>query len=85
MENANLEKLEYRLSPAQWLTIPHVKRIKIAEVFGIPRSAGTIVEGGVVRSDGHTFDDLSHLSVENMQNFLGTKETDYMNLLNSVI
>lgn len=77
--------MEYQLSPNQWLTLPLEVRHRIAETFKVPRSKGTTVVGNVVQSDGYTFEDLAKITVEGMQDFLKSDETDFMTLFNKVV
>lgn len=63
-----------QLSVNEWLELPHETRIKLAEIFSIPKSTGIVTTHGVtttVLSDGHTYQDLSAITVEKMMNYLG--------------
>lgn len=77
--------MEYQLSPNQWLQIPMEIRAKLREIFNIPRSKGNILEGNVIKSDGHTFEDLAVITVEGMQRFTGSDNTDFMSLFNVTV
>lgn len=55
------------------------------ETFGIQRSAGSIVVGDRVVSDGHTIDDLSVVSLKSLQEYLGTTEDHWDKLLQLTI
>lgn len=74
-----------QITPFEWLRIEQPIRVKIAEALGIPKSAGTILEDNTVKSDGHTYADLAHLTVEKMQAFLKSVETDFELLLNQIV
>lgn len=77
--------MEYQITPPQWLQLSMPVRGRLVQIFNIPRSKGTVLEGNVVKSDGHTFDDLTAITVEGMQNYLGTDDHDFMTLFNKVI
>jgi hypothetical protein len=71
----------YQLSQRLWLQIPRETRLKLAETFGVPRSSINEVVDQVVVSDGFTVTDLNAITTEKMQAFLGSKKTDYFELL----
>jgi len=77
--------MEYQLSPNQWLQLPMAVRAELKQIFNIPRSKGTILEGNVVKSDGHTFEDLAAITVEGMREFTGLDSTDFMTLFNETV
>lgn len=86
--------IEYSLSVPEWLKLSADTRVKLAEIFQIPKSKGAMVEqqgeGSVVRSDGHTHEDLQAITVEKMKTFLGLMEgsepiNDFVKLFNAVI
>lgn len=68
-----------------WVRLPHALKQKIVKQFNIPRTGASHVVDGVVQTDGHTDKDLSVLNVPNMQEFLGSKETDIFILWNILI
>ncbi len=60
-----------------WLEKPWEIRLKLAESFGLKRAGGTVVENDRVTSDGYTQDAVYQaFSIERMQEFLGSKETN---------
>lgn len=69
-----------QLNTTQWLALPMEVRMKLKDLFGIPRSTGTVLQDNTVLSDGHTHADLSRISVEAMQEFVGKKEKDFYKL-----
>lgn len=73
------------LSRLKWLELPNDIRFKIIQDFNVPRSGHAIVENQRVVSDGHTDEDLQHITIEKMQEFLKTKEDDFYKLLNRVV
>ena len=72
------------LSRLKWLELDFPTRLKIAETFDIPKKGGTIVEGHTVITDGFREQDLALLTVERMQQFLGTTSTDFYALFDQV-
>lgn len=73
------------LSVQQWLMLTHEMRRKLVLLFNIPRSTGSYVENNVVKSDGHTHDDLKSINVASMQSFLGSDEIDFYKLFDMVL
>ncbi len=63
--------MQIQVSVQDWLAVPMPVRIKLREIFGIPKSQGSLVEGGIVKSDGTTYEDLKAITVEKMQAYLG--------------
>lgn len=59
-----------QLSPHEWLNIPLHIRLRIHDDFGLTRSSFTEVVGGIVTSDGHTYEDLSDLTAERIEEYL---------------
>jgi hypothetical protein len=58
----------------QWLELPMPVRLRLKDIFNVPRSSGTEVHNQTVVSDGHTHKDLANITVEKMQEFLGVSE-----------
>ncbi len=73
------------MSVHDWLEVPMQVRMKLREVFQIPKSQGSLVEGNVVKSDGTTYKDLEAITVEKMQAFMETEETDFITLFHASI
>ncbi len=73
--------MEIQVSVHDWLALPMRVRLKLREVFAIPKSQGTIVENNTVKSDGTTFNDLQHITLEKMKAYLGT-DGDFVELFN---
>jgi len=73
----------------EWMNLSPDVRGKLVEIFNIPQSGNVHVQstisGGVVISDGYTMDDLLNVSVENMQKYLGSEETDFYKLFDKVL
>lgn len=77
--------MEIQVSVQDWLQIPMKARIRLREVFSIPKSRGSLVEGNVVKSDGTTHEDLKHITVPKMQAYLESEELDFVSLFNSCV
>ena len=77
------------LSKPQWLELPHETRLKLIEIFKIPRSEGGHITysmyGADVESDGHSHEDLKEITIERMQAYLGSTETDFFDLFNTLL
>lgn len=74
-------QIEKLLSVHTWLQFGNEERLLMRELFGIPRSSGSIMLDGKLTSDGHTQGDLRVVTVEKMQRFLNSNETDFDTLL----
>jgi hypothetical protein len=59
-----------QLSVQDWLSLSMEVRDKFIQIFNIPRSSGTIVEGNIVKSDGHSQQDLTAINIANLQTYL---------------
>ncbi len=77
--------MEIQLSTHDWLKLPMDTRIKLREIFNIPKSQGVVLEDNVVKSDGTTYEDLQAVTVEAMQEFLSSTEQDFVELFHNVI
>ena len=74
-----------RLSVNEWVCLSQAVRLKLAEVFGLRKSVGCLVEGGVLRGDGHSYEDLSGITVEGLQEYTGLKSDDFYALFNHAV
>jgi hypothetical protein len=63
-----------------WLSLSIETRAKLREIFSIPRSGVTQVEDQRVISDGVKVEDLMTLTVEKLQAFVASEETDLYKL-----
>ncbi|MGH7249349.1 MAG: hypothetical protein ACREGC_00060 [Minisyncoccia bacterium] len=77
--------MEISVSVHDWLAIAMPTRLKLREIFNIPKSRGSLVEGNVVKSDGTTYEDLKHITIEKMQTYLGVNTKDFIKLFNSCV
>lgn len=77
--------IKRQLTPFEWLQFSTETQNLFKETFHIPRSSGTIVTDNRVESDGHTIEDLSVVNPETLQEYLGTKDDHWDNLLELTI
>lgn len=78
--------MDTRLSPQQWLELDTTTRLLVAQIFNLKRSEGSMVQGNRLVSDGHTYHDLSLITVPAMQAYLlDTLETDFFKLFKRVV
>jgi len=78
-----------------WLSLPRETRHKLEQLFSIPRTGEVIVRSGSVSSagniqgevtsDGHSAKDLYAITVEKMQEYTGSKHTDFYALFSEVL
>ena len=68
-----------------WVSLPNEVRIKIRSVFNIPRSGNVSVLDGKIETDGTTFEDFQHLTIEKMQEYTGEKHSDFYKLFDKVL
>ena len=73
------------LSLHTWVSLPNEVRHRIRVIFKIPRSSNTVVNDGVIETDGVTPEDIKHLTVEKMQEYLDVKDTDFHKLFDKVV
>jgi hypothetical protein len=74
-----------QLTIPQWLSFSYQIKQRLIEIFNIPKSSGSLVENNKVISDGHTHNDLLSISVEKMQEYLNSTETDFYALFNAIL
>jgi len=77
--------LNAQLTVPQWLSLPISTRMRLVQLFHIPRSQGSLVQDNKVMSDGYTHNDLMHISVEKMQKLLDSDEKDFFKLFSDII
>ncbi len=71
---------------SQWLSLPLSTRHKIASEFGIEKKGPTEVFNNTIKSDGFLIKDIeSALTVERIQKYFGTTETNLTVLWNYLI
>lgn len=64
------------LAVQEWLKVKPETRMKLKEIFNIPKSSFTIVSDNKVQSDGHTYEDLGVVTVERLQQYTGVDSAD---------
>lgn len=78
--------MEITVGVHDWLALPMPVRIKMREIFHINKSRGSLVEGNVVKSDGHTHEDLKAITIPKMQEYLESIENDdFVTLFNACV
>lgn len=73
------------LSLHTWVSLPTEQRDRIRIIFKIPRSGNTVVFDGRVETDGTTPEDMKHLTIEKMQEYLEDESTDFHKLFDKVL
>jgi len=68
-----------------WVALPNEVRYRIRAIFNMPRSSNTVVNDGVIETDGTTYEDFKTLTIEKMQAYLGNTETDFHKLFDGVV
>jgi len=70
--------MDASLNQAEWVKLSPSLRIKLAEIFEIPKTTGSQVEvvagQTIVVSDGHTHNDLKAITVQKMKDYLAKIE-----------
>lgn len=73
------------LSMHTWVSLSNEMRLRIRNIFNIPRSGHVIVNDGQIETDGTTPQDFASLTVEKMQEYLGDKSDDFYKLFDKVL
>ena len=73
------------LSNATWLMLSREERAWLRDTFEIPRSGSTEVLDQQIICDGTMIEDLMELTVEKLQEFLKSEETDLYALLDEAL
>lgn len=77
------------LSGSVWLALSPETRAKIAELYNIKKSGNVYVvngpSGSEVQSDGYTYNDLSVITVESMQEITGSKSDNFYHLFKNIV
>jgi hypothetical protein len=77
--------MQTQLTKPQWCALSQETRNKLREIFKIKKSEGAEICSDKLVSDGTSHDDLMAISVETMQKYLGSKETDFAKLFEDVL
>lgn len=64
-----------RIYPQNWVELSQQVRVHLAKVFDIPRSGISEVRDMTLVSDGHTNEDLKAITLEKMNEYIGSEET----------
>ena len=78
-------EIKPRLSVQQWVGLSDSVRTKLHIVFGLHRSVGAEVNNGQLVCDGHSYNDLGVITLENMSEYLGTKQKDFYDAFNACV
>lgn len=73
------------LSMSTWLSLRTETKQALRDMFNIPRSGFVEVVDGRVHSDGTSLVDLMSLTVDKMQEYAKSKETDFSVLFNQIV
>lgn len=73
------------LSKLEWLKLSIPTRSLMIGQFNIPKSGFTHVQDGQILTDGYTEQDLQVVTVERLQEYLDSKETDFYKLLSKTV
>ena len=76
--------MKTNLLPQEWLCLSPRERMRMIEIFSIPKSEGCVMQDNTLLSDGHTVKDLRAISIETMQKYLGSQETEFYKLLEGI-
>lgn len=79
------KNVNIQLSVQNWLALSQEVRAKLIELFNIRKTGIVTVEGGQVKCDGCTYEDLGKISVEKMQEVTGSKEKEFVKLFGLVL
>ncbi len=73
------------ISTHTWVSLDTEQRARIRALFSIPRSSHVVVNDGRVETDGTTVEDLKHLTVDKMKEYLKEESTDFHYLFDKVL
>lgn len=77
-----------------WLSWSRDQRQKLTKLFSIPRTGESVVHvgemmngniGATAKQDGHRPEDLYAITLEKLQELIGTKDTDFYHMVQHVI
>ena len=61
---------QHIISAHTWNSLSNEQRNLLRTTFDIPRSSHVVVNDGRIETDGTTYEDFKHLTVEKMQEYL---------------
>ena len=70
---------------SKWIDLPEATRVKIAGMFGIPRTLEREVFGNKVVQDGFSAGSLGAITIDEMQKLLHTTEKDFYSLFRALV
>lgn len=73
------------LSLHTWVSLPTDVRMRVRNLFDIPRSSNVMVNDGRLDTDGTTPEDFKSLTIDKMQLFTGEKSDDFHMLFNRTL
>lgn len=68
-----------------WISLSNEMRYRLRVIFNIPRSSNTSVNDGVIETDGTTTEDFKHITIEKMQTYVSSTETDFHKLFDMTV
>ena len=77
-----------QINQHQWVQLPAEIRIRLAEIFKIPRSEASAIMGNTLISDGHSNNDLATLTKEKLESYLALvpgSNIDFYQLFDMVV
>ncbi len=77
--------MQHILNLHTWVSLPNEVRFKIRTLFRIPCSGNAHVDDGRLMTDGTSPDDFKALTIEKMQDYLKSTETDFHKLFDGVV
>lgn len=80
-----MTELVPQIGIGQWIGLSFDTRQELVKMFSLTRSAGTVVENGILKTDGYTDKDLAAMSVEALQKALESSESNFYSLLDTVL
>ena len=79
------EEIKPRISVNQWVGLPDSVRTRLHEKFSLHKSVGCHLDGGILLSDGHSFEDLGVITLDKMNAYLKGNEKDFYTAFNACI
>lgn len=74
-----------QMNTQDWLTLSQEDKNLLIDQFKISRSGFVHVVGNKVQTDGYSYQDLSVLSVKNLQEYTGLQTTNFAELFNATL
>lgn len=77
--------MEQLITQFHWMQLNNEQRILMREVFNIPKSGGVVIQNNTMLTDGSNENDLKAISIESMQKFVASPDTNFEFLYNSTL